>query len=835
MWELPEPLRPMGAYRQFMIYRLEPRTDGSGKMDKKPIDPRTLMIYQAGSDWQNDPAATVDHETAAFLAESLGPGHGVGFLFKPTDPFFFVDIDSCYDPVVGWSETARALCAALPGAAVEVSQSGRGLHIFGSYSGMLPEHSHKNIPLNLEFYTEYRFVALTGDHCSGSAATNLTLQITAVLPTYYPPKTRHSGAEWTIEPVPEWRGPVNNDELIRKALNSRSVGAAFGGRASFEDLWTGNRDAIEKSYGSDQSSADMALAQHLAFWTGKNCERIREIMFKSALVRDKWDREDYLVRTITNAVSLQQDVLGNKPAKLTGSAAQVEWAETIRAEKQAEFPTELFNRQKDATWWIDNKDVLAEELAKRLTPIDSAPAEVFRLSTDPEFVAGYQYLGAQQQAGFFRGCVYVQESHRVFVPSGALLKSEQFNATYGGFVFQLDDSGGKTTKKAFEAFTESQCVRFPKAEAMCFRPTVEPGALIKQDGVTYVNTYVPIETPRRAGDVSPFLKHLRLVLPDERDQTILLSYMAACVQYKGRKFQWAPLIQGAPGNGKSLFSYCMIEAIGRKYSHMPPAKEIDEKFNTWLFNTLFVGVEDIYVPEQRREIIETLKPMITGDWLARRGMQQEQVMKDICCNFIFNSNHKDAIRKTREDRRFCVFYSAQQTEADITRCGMSGSYFPDLYDWLRREGYAVVTEYLHAFRIPEEYNPAGLCHRAPETSTTHEAVAQSLGGVEQEIMEAVEEERPGFCGGWVSSMALDIMLKLKRKDGIISINKRRELLQSLGYDWHPALKNGRVNNPVMPDNGKPRLFIRTGHEALLLRTPAEVARAYEDAQKLRGL
>ena len=166
---------------------------------------------------------------------------------------------------------------------------------------------------------------------------------------------------------------------------------------------------------------------------------------------------------------------------------------------------------------------------------------------------------------------------------------------------------------------------------------------------------------------------------------------------------------------------------------------------------------------------------------------------------------------------------------------MGGSYFPDLYDWLRREGYAIVTDYLHTFQIPEEYNPAGLCHRAPETSTTHEAVAQSLGGVEQEIMEAVEEERPGFCGGWVSSMALDIMLKLKRKDGVISINKRRELLQSLGYDWHPSLKNGRVNNPVMPDNGKPRLFIRTGHEALLLRTPAEVARAYEDAQKLRGV
>ena len=43
----------------------------------------------------------------------------------------------------------------------------------------------------------------------------------------------------------------------------------------------------------------------LAFWTGRDCERIRALMNKSALARDKWEREDYLPRTILGAVGRQ--------------------------------------------------------------------------------------------------------------------------------------------------------------------------------------------------------------------------------------------------------------------------------------------------------------------------------------------------------------------------------------------------------------------------------------------------------------------------------------------------------------------------------------------------
>lgn len=843
MIEIPAALAPLASYNQFILWVMS-----NGK--KLPVDPRTAAVGDA-----HDSTLWLSAEEAMAAAAVFGPQYGIAFVFTNKDPFFFVDIDKCLQPDNTWSPLAMDLMSRFNGAAVEVSQSGRGLHIFGT--GLAPEHSKKNIALGIEFYTEGRFVALTGTNAIGDASLDCTPALEGITRDYFAPKGSAESMDWTDGPVAEWTGPEDDEELIAKACAASGAGAVFSGKATFTDLWTGNEDALANSYPDldgggrtyDGSSADAALAQHLAFWTGKDCERIKRLMLISGLVRDKWDREDYLVRTILNAVSMGGDVysVGHVDSTVpdsygavklrANSDAQRAYAEGIRATKMAEAQEdsdvcERLANIGSAKQWIDNQHKTPAELAAMVTPVAKAAGPLARKA---EIVSGYQYLGATQQIEYFNGCVYIQDAHRVLAPNGALLKAEQFNATYGGYTFQMDESGDKTTRKAWEAFTESQVVRYPKAEGTCFRPGVAPGSLIDIDGRVMVNTYIPITTPRMAGDIRPFIDHLNKLLPVERDREILLAYMAACVQYKGVKFQWAPLVQGAEGNGKTLLTRCVAFAIGDKYTHFPPANEMSEKFNAWLFDKLFIGIEDVFVSEQRKEVLEVLKPMITNNKLAKRAMQQDQVTADVCANFMLNSNHKDAIRKTRTDRRFAVFYTAQQSDEDLVRDGMDGLYFPRLYKWLNDGGYAIVSDYLHEYRIPDELNPATLCHRAPETSSTMEAIISSMGGIEQEIMEAIEEGRPGFAGGWVSSVAVDRLLQASRSNKAVPHNKRRDLLRTLGYDWHPALHNGRVNNPIpLDDNKKPRLFVRKGHINLNIKNAGDVAKAYVDAQMMGG-
>src|SRR6185437_1488528 len=140
--------------------------------------------------------------------------------------------------------------------------------------------------------------------------------------------------------------------------------------------------------------------------------------------------------------------------------------------------------------------------------------------------------------------------------------------------------------------------------------------------------------------------------------------------------------------------------------------------------------------------------------------------KGICCNFILNTNHKDGLRKTSDDRRFAPFYTPQQTVADLTRDGLTGDYFFKFTNWLYADGFAIVSEFLHTYDIPDEFNPATKCQRAPLTSSTESAVTHGLGSLEQEILEAIEQGRPGFRGGWISSLQLDRLLgelNLKRR------------------------------------------------------------------------
>jgi hypothetical protein len=747
---IPEPLAALAAYRQFIVCNAT----------KMPCDYRTGTVIDA-----HDPQYWTDYETAA------ATGMRVGFVFTEGDPFWFLDIDKCLT-AEGWSPIAQQLCGALTGCAIEVSQSGRGLHIFGV--GKPPAHGCRNGAYGLEFYHAGRYVALTGTNAIGNCAFDASSILPSLVATYFPADTPGDAQGWSDTPDSEWYGPSDDTELIRRAMHSRSVASAFGNRASFADLWLADEAALARAYPAegrpyDASSADAALAQHLAFWTGKNHERIRTLMGQSKLVREKWEREDYLPRTITAAVARQVDVL---------------------------------------------KD------ARPTTPtIDISVTQI---------VTGNTMIGLEDQLKLFAGAIYIQEQHRALIPGGKLLKPEQFRVQFGGYQFQMDALNERMSKDPWDAWTQSRLFRCPKVDGTCFRPDLPFGEIVERTGQKFVNTYVPINVLRQVGDAKPFVDHLVKVLPNEHDREILMSYMAACVQHKGIKFQWAPLLQGVEGNGKTLFARCVAEAVGRRYVHWPKASKLSKEFNAWMVGKLFFPVEDIYVPDARREVIEELKPLITGgDGLEIEAKGVDQVSADICGNFMFNSNHRDAVKKTRNDRRFCLLFSAQQQTEDLTRDGMQGDYFPNLYKWLRAEGYAIVAELLHTYPIPAAYNPAGECQRAPQTTSTEDAIRASTGGVEQEIEEAVAQGLPGFAGGWISSIWLERLLERLGLARRITHSKRKEMLEHMGYYYHPALTEGRVNNTVTPDNGKPRLFIHEKSLARQITVAAEVAKEYE--------
>lgn len=187
MLTLPAPLAALAEEPTFCLYKTAPSATKPGKLDKRPCN------YRGEVADANDPRNHMSAELACQWAAHYGPPYGVAKVFPPGGRFFFIDIDNCLQDDGQWSPLAQTLMQRLAGCAVEVSASGRGLHIFGR--GPVPEHGCRNTALGLELYTEGRFVALTGTGAVGDAGHTPPPDVWPwLVPTYFPPRAGGAGA-----------------------------------------------------------------------------------------------------------------------------------------------------------------------------------------------------------------------------------------------------------------------------------------------------------------------------------------------------------------------------------------------------------------------------------------------------------------------------------------------------------------------------------------------------------------------------------------------------------------------------------------------------------------
>lgn len=326
------PPAAMVQCHQWLPVLLVPKANG--KVDKLPCDWRSGAPCNA-----HDPAFWTTHDQARTSAAQWGSTYTVGFVITAADSWVCLDLDNALQADGNWSKLAQELYAALPGAVFEVSQSGRGLHAWCRYPNP-PPHRSKRVDLGAELYSHSRFIVL-GEYLIGTLAERCDA-LPALIERYFKPHATTAQDVPADGPCAEWAGPVDDEELLRRAMRSKSADALFGGgRATFADLWTANEAALARTYPADtsstepfdRSSADAALASHLAFWTGKNQSRMTALMRRSGLVREKYERPDYLPRTVANACAAQREVLQDKPSATAAPAGTTSGLTLLRADR----------------------------------------------------------------------------------------------------------------------------------------------------------------------------------------------------------------------------------------------------------------------------------------------------------------------------------------------------------------------------------------------------------------------------------------------------------------------------------------------------------------------
>lgn len=276
--QIPQEMREA---RRWVLWKIQSRGGQRTKVPHVPTRPRERASVTNPTTWGTFPQARG--------AVERGEAEGVGFVLG--DGWVGIDVDECVDLATGTIDPKALELARAVDSYTERSP-GRGLHVLAL--GMLPAGGRRRG--HVEMYDRDRFFTVTGGHVEGMPTTveRRTAQLAALHAKVFGKKANGKGK---AKPRPV-AAPVSADDasLIEKAKRARD-----GDR--FSRLWTGDTSL----HGGDDSGADIALCNLLAFWTGRDSDRMDRLFRQSGLMRPKWNERrgatTYGERTIANAIA----------------------------------------------------------------------------------------------------------------------------------------------------------------------------------------------------------------------------------------------------------------------------------------------------------------------------------------------------------------------------------------------------------------------------------------------------------------------------------------------------------------------------------------------------
>jgi hypothetical protein len=277
-----------------------------------------------------------------------------------------------------------------------------------------------------------------------------------------------------------------------------------------------------------------------------------------------------------------------------------------------------------------------------------------------------------------------------------------------------------------------------KADQRRYMPGMDE--IFTMNGIRYANTYSDRNVPEVPDEISRDDKrniervkaHFTHLFPDERESRIFLDYVAYIVQNPGKRPNWAVMLQGTEGDGKTFFGVLLGAVLGAENVRMLNAKTVQGDFNGWAEGQQVVFVEEIRLHGHNRyDVLNQIKPLITNDVIEihRKGVDPYNVPN--MSAYILATNYKDALPLTENDSRYFVLFSRFQTKAALDAFKEEQ---PDYYDNL----YNAINESAGALRgwlMEHELQPNfSANNRAPE-SRARGYMAMMTKSNEQEAIE----------------------------------------------------------------------------------------------------
>lgn len=230
----------------------------------------------------------------------------------------------------------------------------------------------------------------------------------------------------------------------------------------------------------------------------------------------------------------------------------------------------------------------------------------------------------------------------------------------------------------------------------------EPGQddiFINAEG-TFCNEYTEKEIPelptkkipRDQKNLAIVKAHIEHLLPNEREQRMFLDWMSWVVQNPGKHVNYAILLQGVEGDGKSFFAEMMREVMGMSNVTMLNASTFESDFTDWAFGQCLVCVEEVRLikAHNKYEVLNKIKPNITNRMIEVHPKGKAIYNLLNTTSYFLLSNYKDALPIDDDGRRYLVLFSQWQRKTLLDAFkDQNPNYYRDLYRTIAESAGAI--------------------------------------------------------------------------------------------------------------------------------------------------
>jgi hypothetical protein len=285
------------------------------------------------------------------------------------------------------------------------------------------------------------------------------------------------------------------------------------------------------------------------------------------------------------------------------------------------------------------------------------------------------------------------------------------------------------------------------------------------------------------GDIRPFLRLLVRLMPNRAARRYATKWMAHLIQHPDIKmFVSLAFWSHEEGVGKNIIFELLVAIIGSIHATVIGQKELSGSFNGWAHNRVLVIGDEVSGSDKRQET-DKIKGLITSTAIHVNEKFQPERSQPNLLNFIFLSNHHDAMFVSDHDRRLFVW--------EVTAGRLPTKQATDFINWRDSGGLEALHHFLLHYDI-SDFNPRA---PAPMTAAKQQMVADNRSDLESWLADVMASDVAGMFGGEVvmsrslcRAYAIATDNKAPSEKAIVGACKR---LGAYAFPTQVRLKNGK--------------------------------------------